>query len=136
MPSFKGRDLLLKVEEGEDLLTLGAARITAMALGNHPVDITAMDSDGYQQLQADAGVQTMELRLEGLFRDTTAEEILRDAAFSRILKYYRLQFPDGSALSGNFAVSEYRREGGFDGVETFSAVLLRSGFSPFEEEEE
>ena len=134
MSGQKGRDLLLKIGNGaspEVFTTLGAARTLALSVNNNPVDITALNSNGLQELQADGGVQNLTLNLEGLFKDAAAEEALRLAAFNRSSKNYQLIFPNGHILSGAFIVSSYHREGSYDGLETFTAVLQRSGMSTY-----
>lgn len=134
MSSQKGRDLLLKVGNGADpeiFTTIGAARTVSMVLNNQPVDKTGMASDGFQELQADAGVQSLELRLDGLFKDAAAEEALRLAAFSRTAKNYQLQFPNGDVLEASFIIHDYNRRGSFDGLETFSVSFSRTGSSAF-----
>jgi predicted secreted protein len=130
MPLQKGRDLLLKTGDGADpevFTTLGAARTVALSLDNSPVDDTALDSGGFQDLRPEAGVQSMEIVLEGLFRDGAAEETLRLAAFNRTVNNYQLLFPNGDSYAAAFVVSAYHRGGSFDGLETFSLTLLRTG---------
>ncbi|MEZ0226536.1 MAG: phage tail tube protein [Alphaproteobacteria bacterium] len=134
MPSQKGRDLLLKIGDGsgpESFTAIGAARTTAMTINNQPADATTMDSAGFQVLLGDAGAQTMHLRLEGLFKDAAAEELLRAAAFARTAKNYELWFPNGDKYAASFVVQEYQRGGAFDGLETFSVTLARSGAGTF-----
>jgi TP901-1 family phage major tail protein len=134
MPSQKGRDLLLKIGDGggpETFATLGAARTVAMALNNQPVDSTTMDSNGFQVLHGAAGVQTMEVALDGLFKDAAAEETLRLAAFNRTEKNFQMLFPNGDLFAGAFVIRDYRRGGSFDGLETFSLTLVRTGAGTF-----
>lgn len=134
MPSQKGRDLLLKIGDGGDPETftaLGAARATSMSIDNRPVDATSMDSGGVQVLIGEAGVQSMQLRLDGLFKDAAAEETLRAAAFARSTLNYELWFPNGDKYAASFVVQEYARGGTYDGLESFSVTLLRSGAGVF-----
>ena len=134
MPSQKGRDLLLKIGDGggpEVFTAIGAARTVAMTLNNQPADATTMDSAGYQILQGDAGAQSLHIRLEGLFKDAAAEEVLRVAAFARSANNYELWFPNGDKYAAAFVVQEYQRGGAFDGLETFSVTLARSGAGTF-----
>ncbi len=134
MASQKGRDFLMKIGDGqpsETFTALGAARTNAMRINNNPVDDTAMDSNGIQSLIGDAGVQTMELTIDGLFKDADAEEVLREKAFSGAAANYQLAFPNGDVLEASFIIREYSRGGTYDGLETFSAVLLRSGASTY-----
>ena len=134
MPSQKGRDLLLKIGDGADpevFTTIGAARAVSIIINNHPVDITALNSNGLQELQAGAGVQSLEINLNGLFKDEAAEEFLRLSAFNCSVKNYQLIFPNADMLSGSFIVEEYHRVGSYDGLEAFSVKLLRTGSSTF-----
>jgi predicted secreted protein len=134
MPSQKGRDLLLKTGNGADpevFFTIGAARTVSMVLNNNPIDGTTMDSDGFHELQVAAGLQTMELTLEGLFKDAAAEESLRLSAFNRTAKNYQLLFPNGDLFEAAFIISGYRRSGSFDGLETFSVNFVRTGGGVF-----
>jgi TP901-1 family phage major tail protein len=134
MPSQKGRDLLLKIgdgEEDESFAAIGAARNAAMTLDNRPVDATTMADGGVQVLSAAAGVQSLSLRLDGLFKDSVAEEALRSAAFARTAKNFRLQFPNGDCYTAPFVVESYSRGGSYDGLESFSVTLARSGAGDF-----
>lgn len=134
MSSQRGRDLLLKIGDGADpevFTTIGAARTVSISLNNQLVDNTMMDGNGFQSMQADAGVQTMELTLEGLFRDAAAEEDLRLSAFNRTVRNYKLLFPNGDLYAAAFVIHEYKRGGSFDGLETFSIALVRTGSGTF-----
>ena len=134
MSSQRGRDLLLKIGDGADpevFTTIGAARTVSMSLNNQLVDNTMMDGNGFQSMQADAGVQIMELTLEGLFRDAAVEEDLRLSAFNRMARNYQLLFPNGDLYAAAFVIHEYRRGGSFDGLETFSVALIRTSSGTF-----
>lgn len=134
MTSQKGRDLLLKIGDGQDPETftaIGAARATQMLLNNQPADTTTMAGGGMREYLGEAGLQSLTVKLDGLFRDATAEEKLREAAFSRGAMNYELQFPNGDKYAARFIVQEYQRGGTFDGLELFSVTLARSGSGLF-----
>lgn len=136
MPSQNGRDLLLKIGDSgspETFTTIGAARTVEMTLDNHPADATPMNSSGMAVLQADAGVQSLEIVLQGLFKDSAAEETLRTAAFSRTANNYQLLFPNGATYAARFVIGDYRRGGSYDGLESFAVTLLRSGPGTYSE---
>lgn len=105
--------------------------LDAMTINNQPVDNTTMADNGLQGLQSDAGVQSLQIRLEGLFKDDAAEEALRAAAFGRSKKNYELLFPNGDKYAAAFVVQDYTRGGAFDGLETFQLTLLRSSGGTF-----
>jgi predicted secreted protein len=75
----------------------------------------------------DAGVQSLMIVLQGLFKDTAAEERLRAAAFNRTVNNYQLLFPNGASYAAKFVINDYRRSGSYDGLESFTVTLLRSG---------
>jgi predicted secreted protein len=130
MPSQNGRDLLLKIGDGggpETFTTIGAARTVEMNLDNNPADITAMNSNGVAVLQPDAGIQSFEIALQGLFKDSAAEETLRAAAFNRTANNYQLLFPNGASYAAAFVIGDYKRSGSYDGLESFTVTLIRSG---------
>lgn len=130
MTSQKGRDLLLKIGDGadpENFSALGAARTTGMVVSNRLVEATQMGAGGMQSFIAAAGVQGLQLRLDGLFKDAAAEERLRAAALSRSAPNFELHFPNGDKYAARFVVEEYARSGSFDGLEAFSVTLRRSG---------
>ena len=134
MASQKGRDFLLKIgdgEESESFTALGAARVVQMVVNNNPLDATSMGDQGVQNLIADAGVQTMQLSVDGLFKDSDAEEALRTVAMGRSGHNFQLAFPNGDVLEASFVVKDYTRGGTYDGLESFSATLLRNGAESF-----
>lgn len=130
MTSYAGRGLLLKIADGgapPEFLTLGAARTTAFDVTNEAADITTIGSAGHVHYSAQAASQNARVTLQGIFKDTTAEALLRQAAQGGLTCRYRMIFPNGDTYEANFIVESYRREGSHDGLETFSAGLLRSG---------
>lgn len=134
MPSHKGRDLLLKIGDGgedETFTALGAARTAAMTLNNQSADATTMADGGIQVLNAAAGLQSLSIRLEGIFKDSAAEETLRTVAFERTARHFLLQFPNGDRYTAPFVVESYARSGNHDGLEGFSVTLSRSGAGVF-----
>ena len=134
MTSQNGRDFLLKIGDGgtpETFTTLGSARTVALVINNAPVDATTMDAGGVQSMAADAGVQSLQISIDGLFKNRAVEETLRAAAFARIVTNFQLLFPNGDMLAGAFVIQNYHRGGTYDGLESFSATLIRSGASTF-----
>ena len=134
MPSQKGRDFLLKMGDGgapEAFTSIGAARTNALVVNNNPVDDTAMGNNGVQTMVADAGIQTLQMNIDGLFKDQATEEFLRAAAMDRTAHNFQLAFPNGDTYEAEFIVQDYNRSGSHDGLETFSASLIRSGAGTF-----
>lgn len=138
MTLFKGRDLLLKIGDGEDpevFTTLGVARAVSMTLDNKPLDVTSMDAGGMQELDAQGGLQSLRIVMQGLFKNAAAEELLRTAAFTRTADNYELYFPNGDKYAAAFVAESYVRTGSYDGLETFAVTLSRSGAGVYTPEE-
>lgn len=134
MPSQKGRDFLLKMGDGgapEAFTSIGAARTNALVVNNNPVDDTAMGNNGVQTMVADAGIQTLQMNIDGLFKDQATEEAFRAAAMDRTAHNFQLAFSNGDTYEAEFIVQDYNRSGSHDGLETFSASLIRSGAGTF-----
>ena len=130
MTSYHGRDFLLKIGNGDDpenYQTLGAARTNNMSINNNLVDATTMGDAGIQNMMADAGVQSMQVSIEGLFKDSIAEEILRQTAMDRQKRNFELHFANGDIYQASFVIQDYSRTGTYDDLESFSASLIRSG---------
>jgi predicted secreted protein len=129
MTTPQSRDLLLKIGDGgapETFSLLGAARLIEMAVDNPILDATSMNGAGIETVTAAAGVQRMEIALDGTFKNTAAEDALRAAALGRTSANYQLCFPDGDVYTASFVVARYRR-GGDAERKTFEAQLVRTG---------
>jgi len=134
MASQKGRDFLLKMGDGggpETFTTIGAARTNSLSINNNPVDDTTMDDTGIQSMLGDAGVQSMQVTIDGLFKDAVVEETFRAAVFARTTNNFQLAFPNGDVLEAAFIIQDYNRSGSHDGLESFSATLIKSGATTF-----
>jgi predicted secreted protein len=134
MPFQKGRELVLQIGDGgapEVFTTIGAARATEIEVVNEPVDATGTDAGGAVRLNALAGAQAVRVALDGLFRDSDAEALLRAAALGRAPKNYKILFPNGDIYAAAFVVREYTRAGTADGLEAFRVTLLRDGAGVF-----
>lgn len=126
----KAKDIVLKVGDGSDpevFNTIGAARATSFTVNNNVVDITSLNSNGFKELQANGAVQSISIQLDGIFKDSSAEEEVRTAAFNGSLKNYQFQFANGDYIESSFAVVSYLRQGSYNGLELFTLRLESSG---------
>lgn len=129
MTGYAGKDLLLKIGNGgtpQVFATLGAARTTAFEVATSAAEATPLGAVAPVYMPG-AGRQEVRVALQGLFKDSAAEELLRAAAESGAAGDYQLIFPNGAVYDAAFVVESYRREGSYDGLEAFTATFLRSG---------
>lgn len=130
MTSYAGRGLLLKISDGADpavFLTLGAARTTVFDVTNDIAETTSVGGAVAASYNGMAGSSNARVALQGIFKDSQAEVLLRQAAQTADVHTYQMIFPNGDTYEADFVVESYRREGGHEGLEMFSASLIRSG---------
>ena len=130
MAGQKGRDMLLKIGDAaspEVFTTIGGIRTNGLTINNNPIDDTCMDSAGVQSMVADAGIQTMQISVDGLFKDGASEETLRAAAYARTAHTFQLLFPNGDDLEATFVIQDYSTTGAHDDLQTASFTLVKSG---------
>lgn len=129
MAAGKGRSFILAIGDGaspEVFTTIASCRSKEMSIDNEMVDVSADDSAGIQELLADAGIQSMSVSADGIFKDGASEETLRTTAFARTAKNYKLTFPNGDSYVASMLVQNYRRTGTYNGAEAFSCTLQRA----------
>jgi predicted secreted protein len=134
MSMQKGSGLVFKIGDGgepETFSDLASARIVALAVGNGLPDVSSLAGGGMPELKAEAGVQHMEISVQGLFSERAAEEALRAMALDRTARNCRICFPNGDVYAAAFVVRDYARAGRHDDLETFSATLARTGGGVF-----
>jgi len=131
--AFKGRSAALQISSngGSTFTTIGGVRTNGITLNNNPVDITNVDSNGFQELLADGGVQSLSISLDGIVVDNTPFETMQTQADDRTLIWYRLSFATNGVISARFAVASLQIGAPYDGAQTFSATLSSSGAITF-----
>lgn len=101
---------------------IAGAREDGLTLDNGEIDTTNKDSSGFRELIA-GGNQALSLSVSGVVLDN----VLFNEADSAAIGSYRLEFDDGSVITGLFQIRNYERTGSHEGELTFSATLESSG---------
>lgn len=127
--AYKGRDALIQISTngGSTFTTMGGVRTTGLTINNEPVDITNADSSGFRELMPDAGVQSVDLSLDGVVVDNTAFETAITQADDRTLVWYKFTYANAGIVSSKFAISSLQLTGEYNGTQTFSMSLQSSG---------
>lgn len=125
MTAFVGRKALFK--KGET--TVAAVRTRSMTLGNEVVDITSDDDNGFRTMLADPGTKTLDLTVEGVFKDATMLTIAMSA--SDILEAFSILFPSIGTIAGDFVVTSFEAGAAYNEAGTFSCSLQSSGTFTF-----
>jgi TP901-1 family phage major tail protein len=84
MPARKGKDLLIKIDDGTGaFVTVAGLRARQIALNAEAVDVTNADSAGrWRELLAGAGVRRASLSGSGVFKDEASDARLRSVFFT------------------------------------------------------
>ena len=128
MAAQKGRDLLLKVDEGGTFMTVAGLRSRRLAFNAETVDVTNADSAGrWRELLAGAGVRRAALSGSGVFRDEASDARLRQVFFDGTLETYQIVVPGFGTLEGAFQITSLEYRGDHAGEVTFDMALDSAG---------
>jgi TP901-1 family phage major tail protein len=128
MTAQKGKDLLLKIDDGSGYVTVAGLRARRLAFNAAAVDVTDAESAGrWRELLAGAGVQRASLSGGGLFKDATSDALVRQVFFSSEIRSWQVIIPDFGTVTGPFQIVALEYAGRHDGEVTFEIALESAG---------
>ena len=124
-----GKDLLLKVydEAAARFETVAGLRATRLAFGAETVDVTSIESAGWRELLASAGVRSATVSGSGVFRDQATDERVRGVFFAGEAPAFQVVIPDFGVVEGPFQITSLEYSGTFDGEATYEVSLSSAG---------
>jgi len=132
MVAQKGKDLLLKVQDGAGFGTVAGLRSKRLSFNAQTVDVTDAESVGrWRELLGGAGVQRAALSGAGLFKDQASDALVRGAFFAGDVLAWQVVIPDFGTVSGPFQVTALEYAGSHDGELTFEIALESAGALSF-----
>lgn len=132
MTAQKGKDLLLKLEEGGSFVTVAGLRSRRIAFNAETVDTTHAESaDRWRELLDGAGVKRASLSGRGLFVDAASDALLREAFFEGAVRTWRVVIPDFGTVTGPFQITSLEFAGEHNGEVTFELALESAGALAF-----
>lgn len=134
MAGQRGRDLLLKIEDGVGgFVTVAGVRASRIELSAGMVDATGMDSpDAWRELIAGAGTKTARVTGRGVFRDAASDARMRAVFFAGEAPDWQLVLPHFGVLQGAFQITQLSWSGTHEGEAEFSVTLESAGALGFE----
>jgi TP901-1 family phage major tail protein len=124
----KGRDMLLKIADGEAFVTVAGLRARTISLNARTVDVTDSESaGGWRELLSGAGVKALSVSGSGVFRDAASDALMREAFFAQNQKTWQLIVPDFGRFEGPFLIASLDYAGDHDGEATFAMTLASAG---------
>ena len=132
MGAQKGKDLLLKMSDGANFITVAGLRSRRIAFNAETVDITSADStDRWRELLAGAGVKRASLSGSGLFKDAASDALVRQAFFDGTVNDCQVVLPDFGTVAGLFQITSLEFAGQHNGEVTFDIALESAGAVTF-----
>lgn len=132
MVAQKGRDLLLKIENGAGFATVAGLRSKRLAFNAQIVDVTDADSAGrWRELLGGAGVQRAAVSGSGIFKDQASDALVRSVFFNGTICDWQIVIPDFGTVSGPFQVAALEYSGAHDGEILFEIALESAGALTF-----
>ncbi len=132
MGAQKGKDLLLKMNDGTDYVTVAGLRSRKIAFNTETVDVTHAESvDRWRELLEGAGVKRASISGRGLFKDAASDALVRQAFFDGAINACQVVVPDFGTIEGLFQISSLEFSGEHNGEVTFDLGLESAGALTF-----
>ena len=128
MPAQKGKDLLLKVDDGAGFTTVAGLRSHRLSFAAGTTDTTDQLSPGrWRELLAGAGVRHAAIAGGGIFRDAASDALIRQLFFNDEIRNWQVVVPDFGVIEGPFQITALEYAGEHDGELTFEMSLESAG---------
>ncbi|MBY5594105.1 phage major tail protein, TP901-1 family [Rhizobium leguminosarum] len=130
MAAQKGRAVLVKYNStGSTYVTVGGARELTLTINNEPVDITNSDDAGIRKLLEGAGVNSISIKLQGVYVEDAAAAAIRVDASTNAHRNYQFVMPGtvSKTYQGSFMMASYEEAGSYNGAATYNITLESAG---------
>ena len=128
MVAQKGRDLLLKVDNGAGFATVAGLRSKRLSFNAALVDVTDAESVGrWRELLGGTGVQRAALSGSGIFKDQASDALVRSLFFAGTIAAWQIVVPDFGTVAGAFQIAALEYSGAHDGEVLFEIGLESAG---------
>jgi TP901-1 family phage major tail protein len=133
MPAQKGKDLLIKIDDGAGgFVTVAGLRARQLAFNAETVDVTHAESAGrWRELLAGAGVRRAGVTGSGIFKDEASDARMRQVFFDGDIRIYQVIVPDFGRIEGPFQITALEYRGDHAGEVTFEMALESAGSLSF-----
>ena len=140
MAAQKGKDVLIKLDDGGTYTAIGGLRSSSITLSDESVDITNKSSSGYRTLLAGAGVNSISISGSGVFTDDAIENLMKDAYLAQqniavdgtsaqtpVFENFEFYIPTFFKFRGAFQITSLEYAGEYNGEATYSMSFESSG---------
>jgi TP901-1 family phage major tail protein len=128
MAAQKGKDLLVKIDDGASFVTVAGLRTRRLAFNAETVDITHAEPAGrWRELLEGAGIKRASVAGRGLFKDAATDALMRQTFFDGAVKNYEIVIPDFGTIAGAFQITNLEFAGEHNGEVTYELTLESAG---------
>ena len=130
MAAQKGRNVLVKYNTtGSTYTAIGGAREMTITVSNESVDITNSDDAGVRKLLEGAGVNSVAIKLQGVYVEDTALGTIRADSLTNVHKNYQFLIPGTTTKTyqGAFMIASFEEAGTYNGTVTYNLSLESAG---------
>jgi TP901-1 family phage major tail protein len=132
MAAQKGKDLLIKIADGESFTTVAGLRSRKLSFNTETVDITHAESaDRWRELLDGAGVKRASIAGRGLFKDAATDAAMRQTFFDGTIVAYQIVIPDFGTVQGPFQITSIDYAGEHNGEMTYEIAFESAGALTF-----
>jgi len=132
MAAQKGKDLLIKMHDGTQFVTVAGLRSRRIAFNAETVDITHAESAGrWRELLDGAGIKRAGISGRGLFKDAATDALMRQSFFDGAVRLCQVVIPDFGVLEGSFQITSLEFAGEHNGEVTYELALESAGALTF-----
>lgn len=133
MAAQKGRDLLLKLDDGTGaFIAVAGLRVKQLSFNAQTIDVTHAESSGrWRELLAGAGVKRAAISGSGVFKDDASDAQVRNLFFSDVIRAWQITIPDFGRIEGPFQITSLDYRGEHAGEVTFDIALESAGALTF-----
>ena len=132
MAAQKGKDLLVKMHDGSDFVTVAGLRSRRIAFNAETVDVTHAESAGrWRELLDGAGIKRAGVCGRGLFKDAATDALMRQTFFDGAVKTYQIFIPDFGTVQGPYQITNLEFAGEHNGEVTYDVALESAGEQTF-----
>lgn len=118
--AFKGRDVAMRWNS----VLIPGVREKDLTLNGDAIDVTSDDSAGWRELMTVSAMDSVDLKLSGVTKDTTLRADWFGGTRTRPATF---TYPDGGVVSGTFFLASYAEKGTYNDAVTFEATVSSSG---------
>ena len=129
MAAQKGKDLLLKIDDGAGaFVTVAGLRTQRLALNANTVDVTHAESAGrWRELLEGAGARHASVSGGGVFKDAASDALVRQVFFDGLIRAWQIIVPSFGIIAAPFQISALDWRGDHAAEVTFELALESAG---------